>query len=437
MQAVATVAEGLREIAGLLQFSQQARFKITAYERAARIVEIVGPELGGLVEQQRLRELEGVGAALSEQIQQLWNSGSSGLLERLRSENPPGAGELVRLPGLTRNRIRVLGDALGVDSVGSLRQACIENRVCAVRGFGAKTEQRLLEACDRWLSQTPALPPAPILLSEGLELLESLQRALGGSTASSIAGSLRRGRETVTELDLVVMGNRAEVHGIVARPRQVLRVDGVNGIAHVANGTTVRLHEATRADWGSKLFVATGSDSHVAALQQRAAERGIDLVQQSFATEVELYQAVGLPFIPPEQREGTDELERAQERGFANLVELAQIQGLVHCHTTYSDGRHSVLEMALAGEALGMKYITITDHSPSAYYAGGVSLDALKAQWDEISAAQEQTSIRILRGTESDILREGGLDYPDAILEQCGATRRRRNARGAQRAFRG
>jgi len=419
MQNAAAVAKSLQEIAGLLRFEGQPKFKVQAYERAAQIVTIVGPELAGLVEQQRLRELQGIGKALEEQIQQLWNSGSSDFLERLRRENPTGAGELIWVSGMTPKRIRVLSEALGISSVDSLLQSCVEHRVSQVPGFGAKTEQRLQQACERWLSEQAAVEPAPMLLAEGLELLESLRRALAGSVQESkIAGALRRGQELATELDLVVMGERTAVLDAVARPRQVLRVDAQHSVAHVAGGAKIRIHTATSADFGSKLFSATGSDAHIAAVAQRARERGVDLAERRFASEAELYEAVGLPWIPPEQREGQGELERAAATGFDDLVELDQIQGLVHCHTSHSDGKNSVLEMALAAEALGMKYITITDHSPSAHYARGVSLDALKAQWDEISRAQEQTRVRILRGTESDILRDGALDYPDAVLEQ-------------------
>jgi DNA polymerase (family 10) len=142
------------------------------------------------------------------------------------------------------------------------------------------------------------------------------------------------------------------------------------------------------------------------------------LRQRSFACEEELYAALGLAWIPPELRQGCGEFAAAETSGFGELLELADIRGFVHCHTTYSDGRASVLEMATAAHALGMQYITITDHSPSAHYAAGVSLDRLKQQWDEIAAAQELVPIRILRGTESDILSDGSLDYPDAVLER-------------------
>jgi DNA polymerase (family 10) len=142
------------------------------------------------------------------------------------------------------------------------------------------------------------------------------------------------------------------------------------------------------------------------------------LSERSFATEPELYAAAELPFVPPELRSGIVSLETIAEAGVNELLDAASIQGLVHCHTTFSDGKHSVLEMAQAAHALGMRYITITDHSPSAHYARGASLDALHRQWDEIAAAQELVPIRILRGTESDILRDGSLDYPDSVLEQ-------------------
>jgi DNA polymerase (family 10) len=151
-------------------------------------------------------------------------------------------------------------------------------------------------------------------------------------------------------------------------------------------------------------------------VRERLRSRGI--ADRLFASEGELYAAIGVPFVPPELRNGQDELDRAERGGFADLLEIRDLTGAVHCHTDYSDGKSSVLEMAAAAHARGLAYITITDHSPSAHYAGGVSLDRLERQWDEIAAAQERVPIRILRGTESDILADGQLDYPDAVLER-------------------
>jgi DNA polymerase (family 10) len=176
------------------------------------------------------------------------------------------------------------------------------------------------------------------------------------------------------------------------------------------------------------VVLATGNAAHIAALSARAAERGLSLEgfgpsgpsdqrPTVFATERELYAALGLALVPPELRMGNDELHQAEHADFSELVTEQDVLGIVHCHTTYSDGKNSIAEMAQAAHALGMKYLTITDHSPSAHYAKGVALDRLKLQWDEIAAAEARIPIRILRGTESDILADGSLDYPDSVLE--------------------
>jgi DNA polymerase (family 10) len=416
MQNLAAIAGGLREIAALLRFAAAPKFKRRAYEHAAEIVDTVGDELPTLIEQQRLLDLSGIGASLAAQIEQLWNTGTSSYLERLRRENPPGAGELVQVPGLTPRRIRLLSEHLGVDSVRALRDACEKQLVRTLPGFGPKTEQRLVLACDQWLAPKPSAGPPSILLSEGLALAEALTEAL--PERSSLAGELRRGHELAPKLDLVVQGDRAEVLEHLARVRRVLRVDRAAGVAHLGEGVTVRVHAAPPSRWGNVLVEATGNEAHVAAVHERARQRGLDLNARDFASEAELYDAVGLCWVPPELRDDDEALRTAEHESFDDLLDLAEIRGLVHCHTSYSDGRNSVLEMARAAEALGMQYITITDHSPSAHYAGGVTQDLLERQWDEIAAAQEQTQIRILRGTESDILRDGALDYPDKVLEQ-------------------
>jgi DNA polymerase (family 10) len=206
--------------------------------------------------------------------------------------------------------------------------------------------------------------------------------------------------------------------------RPVLRVDAAKRLAYLTEALTLRVHPATRATLGNALVLHTGSSEHLNALVARARERGIDFLgvgdapPAPFPNEEALYHALGLAFVPPELRSGGNELADAERGGFAELLNTGDIRGMVHCHTTYSDGRNSILEMARAAHELGMKYITITDHSPSAHYARGVTLDRLKAQWDEIERAQEEVPIRILRGTESDILSDGSLDFPDAILER-------------------
>jgi DNA polymerase (family X) len=416
MQDSIEVARALEEIAGLLAFAGEEKFRIKAYERAAAIVRTVGAELGNLVEQDRLTGLEGIGAALSRQIQELWNTGASEYLLRLRREHPEGAAELVQVEGLTPRRIRALHAALGIRSVAELQAACRGGRVREVHGFGEKTEARLCAACERWLERGGP-EPRSLILSQALELAEDLQRELLGVVPEvEIAGAVRRGEETADELELVMQGELAPALRHLSRLRRVLRVETDAAIARLSDGLPVKLHVAAPGDLGTCLLVATGTTAHVAEVRARLATRGG--TGQAFATESELYAAIGVPFVPPELRTGHDELARAERGDFAELIELADVRGAVHCHTHYSDGKNSVLEMAAAAQARGMTYITITDHSPSAHYAGGVALDRLKQQWDEIAAAQEQTPIRILRGTESDILADGQLDYPDAVLER-------------------
>lgn len=415
MQDSDEVARSLDEIAGMLVFAGEARFRVKAYERAAAVVRTLGSELAALVEQDRLRELEGIGPTLSRQIQELWNTGGSEYLARLRREHPEGAAELVQVDGMTPRRIRALHAALGVRSVAELRAACEGERVRTVPGFGARTEARLLEASERWLARGgPA--PRRLILSEAIELVELVQRELLGSAAAvHVAGAVRRGEETVSELDVVLVGDRGRALQRLRQLRQVWRVDEASGSAYLAAGSLLNVHVAG-ADLGNRLLEATGTEAHVAAVRDRL--RALGLGDAAFASERELYGALGLAYVPPELRSGQDELVLAEQGGFADLLELADIAGAVHCHTHYSDGKSSVLEMAAAAHARGLAYITITDHSPSAHYAGGVSLDRLERQWDEIAAAQEQIPIRILRGTESDILADGQLDYPDAVLER-------------------
>jgi DNA polymerase (family 10) len=427
MQDPRQISLDLDEIATLLEFSGASKFRVNAYRRGAQIVNTLGDELGTLVEQARLEEFEGIGPTLSRQIEELWNTGSSELLLELRRAQPEGVVELVQVEGLTPRRIRALTGALGIRSVEELKAACAAGRVAGVPGFGPKTEARLLESAERWLRRGEAVPE-PLLLATALPLAELFRARLERVVLRvELAGALRRGEELVRELEFVIVGDVERALSYVTGLRQVLRVDPGSRTAALTGGATLRLHVAEPDDVGGALVVATGDDAHVAALSARAEARGFTLTTQdgvapaaperAFASEADVYAALDCSLVPPELRRGGDVLASAERDDFADLVELGDIAGIVHCHTVYSDGKHGVLEMAQAAHALGMKYITITDHSPTAHYARGVTLERLKAQWDEIAAVQAQVPIRILRGTESDILGDGSLDFPAAVLE--------------------
>ena len=427
MQNSRQVSNALRQIAALLEFAGAARFKVKAYRRAAEVVDTV-VELAPLVEQGRLADLEGIGATLSRQIDELWNTGSSQFLRSLCAEQPEGASELIQVEGMTPRRLRILVDTLAIRSVTELRTACASGRVRTLPSFGPKTEARLLDACTRWLNPVETSPPAT-LLSRALERAAALEKELSGvSERVQLVGALRRGEETVHELEWAVLGDLGAPFERLSTLRQVLRSEPDRARAYLSESLNLQLYPARADNWGNRVVLATGNAAHVAALGARAVERGLALegwpVADSsnqrlitFASERELYGALGLAFVPPELRFGKDELLQAEQADFSQLVNEQDVQGMVHCHTTYSDGKNSIVEMALAAQALGMKYLTITDHSPSAHYAKGVALDRLKQQWDEIAAAQESVPIRILRGTESDILADGNLDYPDSVLE--------------------
>jgi DNA polymerase (family 10) len=414
------VARILREIGLYLDLKGDNRFRARAYETGARAVEELREELPLLVAEQRLTESRGIGPALAAVIAEIVTSGQSQQLEKLRAELPLGVVELAQVPGLTIKKIEQLQAALGVDSIAKLREACTSGQVRTIKGFGAKTEEKLLQALERWERRD-----ARVLLVDALEAAEPLGAYLARHPAAQkaeLAGSLRRWRETASDIDFVVASDEPEaiVEHLLAYPAvaTVVEREGGDVVVRLSDGLHVELHVVPPRDFATALLRATGSVAHVARLEELGRTRGITLAVPA-ATEREVYQRLQLSWVPPEQREDDGEIEQALDGSLpADLIAIGDIRGMTHCHTTYSDGRNSVAEMVAEAEAMGMQYLTITDHSPAAHYAGGVDLDRLQRQWDEIARVQETTKVRLLRGTESDILEDGALDYPDRILQQ-------------------
>jgi DNA polymerase (family 10) len=414
------VAAVLREIGGLLDLERGNRFRAQAYARGAEAVECVAGDLATMARGGRLTSVPGIGRGLAATIAEVIETGRSKLLERLREGVPPGAAELGRV--LSLPRIRAVHEALGITTLEELRHACEAGRVRGVTGFGEKTERQLLERIAALAARSHA-----ILLPEAdrqAAVLRGHFERHPGVRGFEIAGALRRRVETIERLDVVVATSEPEpVREHAARlpaARVTTNGDGMIVVQRVG-AVAAHVHVSTPARFGSTLLRATGSDGHVDALDARATARGVDLARpcgRGPADEKAIYGALGLPWIAPEVREDAGEIEAADAGTLPDdLVRVEDLQGAVHCHTVYSDGKHTIEEMARAAEALGLRYLTITDHSPSATYAGGLDLDRLRRQWDEIARVQERVRVRILRGTESDILREGGLDHPDAVLE--------------------
>lgn len=400
------VAKTLRDIATLLALSGAPAFKARAYRTGAAALEALSADLGQLVEEGRLEEIPGVGPRLASQIAEIWFTGRSSTLERLASELPPGSLELAGVRGLTVRRLRALYDAFGPLSLGEIMNACAEQRVRKVPGFGAKTEQQMLEAIRNHLTRA-----VRVLSRDGERLAETLSAYLRASPVFlevRAAGELRRAFETIGELLLVASVSDATLaleH--FARFPSLAEVADSRDRGRLATGLPVRLVTTDLEHFAAELLRHTGPDDHVAEIEARAGA----LVGSS---ETELYRRAGVCLVPPEIRDLPGVLDAPPRP----LITDQDVRGFVHCHTVYSDGRHTIEEMARAAEKLGAGYITITDHSESAHYAGGLTLDRLERQWDEIARVQEQVSVRVLRGIESDILADGALDYPDHVLER-------------------
>lgn len=428
------VARALRELGLRLELQGENPFKVRAYEAGARALEEAVGELPELIASGRLGELRGIGDALARKIGELHATGHTPLLDRLRAELPETILELVEVPELGPRKVAALHAALGIASRAELEAACRAGRVREVKGFGPRAEQRILENLARLAAR-----PAGALLGQALEAADRLIVHLAGAAERvDLAGSARRMREVVGDLDLVASTTRpAELAArLAAFPGAApARPPGPDGAAvRLAGGLPGALEVELRAvapeAHAAALLHHTGSRAHLARLKALAAARGLELSARGLAraadgallptrSEEELYAQLGLPFVPPELREGEGEIEAALEgRLPADLVRVEDVRGLVHCHTRWSDGRCSLEELAAAAEALGAEYLTVTDHSRSAAYAGGLTAERLEAQAEEIARVQERVKVRLLRGTEADITEEGALDFPDAVLER-------------------
>jgi DNA polymerase (family X) len=415
------IARLLRETSALLALEGGNPFRARAYEKGADAIEAVRDDVGELVATGRLTESAGIGKALAGVIAELHRTGTTRQLDELRAKNPPGILELSQVPGMTETRIRALHASLGISTIEELRAACEAGRVRTIKGFGAKTEAKLLDGVARWEKHDERM-----LLIDAVVAAEPMLlalRACRAATCVDVVGSIRRFEETVPSIELLAASGRPEaVIAHFERDPRVTRVDlRTHDAARVrlAGGDVANLHVVSEREYALALLRHTGSDAHVAKLAARARAEGLELDALALHSEEAIYDRLGLPFIPPELREDEGEFEGALAgETFDDLVTFDDVQGMVHCHTIYSDGRDTIEAMARGAEALGMKYLTITDHSQAAHYAGGVDVDRLKEQWDEIARVQEHVSVKLLRGTEADILDDGAIDWPDSILER-------------------
>lgn len=370
-----------------------------------------------LVQKGILRNVKGIGEGLAVVVTELVATGRSSSHEELKVSFPAGVMEMAGVPGLGPKKIKAIHEQLGVGSVGELEYACIENRLVGLPGFGQKTQEKIL-AGIRQFKRRQGFHLFANVVEEARSLLEAV-RAMPGVVQADLSGEIRRLAEVVQSHTLVAAGPqpKAVVEALQSLPgvTQVEHRPGTHTVAARSPlGLPVTVKLAGVAEYGWELLCTTGSVEHVEALTHKLQERGGAL---SGETEEAVYAAAGLPRIPPELREGHGEIELAAGGRLPVLIEAGQVQGIFHNHTVWSDGSATLEQMVGTARSLGYRYIGITDHSQSAFYANGLKEDRVKAQHAEIDVVQKKfPDIRIFKGIEADILADGAMDYPDGVL---------------------
>ncbi len=428
----AEIAAVFEEVADLLEFQGANPFRIRAYRNAARTIADLPESAATIVAAGGdLSTTRGIGRDLAGKVAELVSSGRLAMLEELLAEVPESVLALLRVPNLGPKRAAMLHRELGIDSLEGLRAACEAGQVRGLKGFGAKTEAKILDGLA--LAATAAERTLWARADEiARELIEYLSAA-GGIAEIELAGSFRRGRETVGDLDiLVVTDDVAAVMDRFGAYRSVAERLGrgeTKMSVRLENHLQVDLRAVPAESFGAAMQYFTGSKDHNVVLRTLARERGLKINEYGVfrgedriagRTEEEVYAALDLPWIPPELREARQEFAWAEAGTLPRLVEVRDLRGDLHMHSTWSDGMATIEEMARAAQERGLKYIAITDHSKRVAMAGGLSGDALRRQWEEVERVNKALKgIRVLKGVEVDILEQGGLDIEDEVLAQA------------------
>jgi DNA polymerase (family 10) len=431
------VGEVLESITQLLELKGENPFKIRAYQNAVRAIETYSGNLEAAAREGRLTEIPGIGTAIAEKITTLLATGALPYYDELKAEFPAGIFELFELIGLGPKKIHALYEQLGVASLETLEAACKDGRVANLSGFGAKTAANILQAIEQRKSVAGSfLLGSAAVLAE--ELYDDL-RGLPDVSQAAIAGSYRRRKEVVHDLDFVVASSRPEsvTEFFVGHPlvESVMVSGSTKSSVRLKGGLQADLRVVSNHQFPFALNYFTGCKEHNIGLRSRALERGWTLNEYRLgpveggkvkpqpvppiAEERDLYRALGLDYIEPELRENVAEFAAAQAHTLPRLIELENLRGTFHCHTTASDGHNSLEEMAAAAQELGLQYLGIADHSRSAFQAHGLDEARLLAQIDEIARLNATfKDFRLFAGVECDILKDGSLDYPDEILSR-------------------
>jgi DNA polymerase (family 10) len=414
----AAITELFRELATYMQIAGENQFKIRAYKNAADAVADLKEPVETLAFNRQLENIKGLGESSINKINEFLSTGKMQDLEKFRATYPAGLLDLLHLPGLGAKRIALLYETQGVDSLDSLRAALQTDQLKRLPGFDAKNIIAMRRVMDHWdeLRRLP-LNQATRIAEQFLERL----RKCPVIEKIEIVGSLRRGKDTVGDIDFLAQGNNAEeaqkyfcgLRGVLQIVEQTTDVATIR----VSPGVNISLEICDSANWGTRYFYGTGSKEHVRQATECAAEINADLNAQP--DEKNIYSLLNVSFIVPQLREGRGEWEAAAQNDLPQLIEQTQLRGDLHCHSDWSDGKSTIKQMARAARDKGYEYLAVTDHSKALAFTNGLDASRLRQQAEEIAELQSGfPDLRILRGVECDIMKDGSLDLEDDILHE-------------------
>ncbi len=423
------VAEILRRIADMLEIKGEIVYKALAYRRAADNIEYLGRDIEDVWREGKLQEIPGVGKSLAEKLDELLRTGRMSYYEELKEEIPPGVVSLLQVPEVGPKTARLVWEKLGITSIPELERAAREGKLRTLPGLGVKSEAKILAGIEALYRRSERIPLA-VALPVAREIIQALRDATPHALKVTAAGSLRRMKATVGDIDILASSYKPdEVIEAFIRLPQVAEISmkgPTKSTVYLHNGLQVDLRVLPPERYGSLLQYFTGSKEHNVALRGLALDMGLSLSEYGFKRgeeeilcpeEEDVYRILGLEWIPPELRENRGEIEAAREGRLPRLVELADIKGDLHVHTNWSDGASSIEEIAEAARRRGYHYLVISDHSQGLGIAKGLTPERLKEQRAVIDELNRRwTDFRILQGAEVEIRADGSLDYPDEVL---------------------
>lgn len=437
------IAGRLREIYKLMQLAGENRFRAIAFDRAAQAIESLNDDINDYIKNDKLTDIKGIGQSIADDIKSYAETGTIEVLENLRERIPPGITQWLNISGLGPKNIAKIHKELGISELSELKEACLDERVANLDGLGQKSAEKILKSIE-WMQKFDER----CRLDEAIAIADPIFNFLKdqeGVEAIEVAGSLRRSKETIGDVDILVGAHEEYItplfdafiaHDLVV---EILGRGDTKSSIRTSDGRQVDLRIVKPDQFPAALMYFTGSKEHNVVLRQRARERGLSLNEYGlfklddkgdtdfsrpidYSSETDIYKKLGLHFVPPELREDRGEIAFFESNKTMDLVEEKDIRGVLHAHSTWSDGKFSIKQMAEACLDRGYEYLGITDHSKTAAYAGGLSVDNIKQQWEEIDRLNKEfisegKDFRIFKGIESDILSDGSLDYNDNILE--------------------